>query len=219
MPRGKKTPISTEEILATIARSAFPSVVTEGDEDVIVFRKLEDEFSHIGLTIIPAGGRNAVLKVFDLRHKLPAKARVVFIVDRDLWVFTGIPDQFHAAELVFTDGYAIENDMFRDGDLEALLTTATERERFATEIQAVCRWYALAVNRRISGQNGRLDIHPNELLDDEGRRTELMALKCGEPYPEDFTKHITAEYSKVLRGKTLLDLFIRQKKDIKEQCC
>jgi hypothetical protein len=200
--------LTADEIVATIVRSAFPSVVTEGDHDVIVLRRLEEEFADIGLTLIPAGGKSAVLAVFDRRHTLPAK-RALFIADRDIWVVCGIPPIYVSVQLILTDGYSIENDMFRDGDLETLLT-AKERAVFAGEMQIVCRWYALAMSRCIAGQTVQLDIHPSALLDNETHRSKLMELQTGEVYPETLAQRVSADYARLLRGHALFSLLIKQ---------
>ena len=61
MPKGTKVAyLTADEIVATIGRSAFPSIVTEGDDDVIALRRLEEEFADIGLTLLPAGGRTRI---------------------------------------------------------------------------------------------------------------------------------------------------------------
>jgi hypothetical protein len=135
--------------------------------------------------------------------------QAVFIADRDVWVLCGIPPSFVSRQLIFTDGYSIENDMFRDGDLETLLT-ARQRAAFVAETRNVCRWYALAVSRYIVGQSAQLDIHPNALLDNEAHRDKLMELLNGEVYPEDIARKVNDDYARLMRGKTLFALLIRQ---------
>jgi hypothetical protein len=205
--RGKVTYLSTDEIIATIARSEFPSLVTEGEDDVIVLRRLEEEFADIGLTLIPAGGRNAVIQVFERRHTLPPD-KVLFIADRDLWVISGVPANFVSAQLVLTDGYSIENDMFRDGELLDLLGTA-DRAAFMIEVKVVCRWFALMASRCLVGQDAQLRVHPRAFLDEASYHYEIMTLQNDEVYPEDIFRRISNEYSKFLRGKTLFALLIR----------
>jgi hypothetical protein len=100
--------ISPTEIIATIRRSAFPALVTEGDGDVIVLRHLEEVLYESSLTLIPAGGKKAVLEVFDRRAELPPESKVMFVVDRDLWVIGGVPNQYQSDLLLLTEGYSIE---------------------------------------------------------------------------------------------------------------
>jgi hypothetical protein len=207
--KNRSEPITPVEIAATIARSDFPSVITEGKDDVIVFRRLEEEFSDLGLTLIPAGGRRSVIEVYRLRHTLPKHARAVFIADRDLWVVGNIPDEFVSPRFLFTDGYSIENDMFRDGELSSLLTAA-ERRKFYEELKLTCRWYALEIARHQRGEEINVGIPPDHLIDNLTEQARMLKLRDGEAFPDDLSEHILQEHAKILRGKTLFALLIRQ---------
>ncbi|MFC7477708.1 hypothetical protein ACFQS7_25335 [Dankookia sp. GCM10030260] len=210
MARARKVPYpSPQEIIATISKSRFPSIVTEGDDDVIVLRRLEDEFADIGLTIIPAGGRDAVLATYELRAMLPSSAQALFIADRDLWVISSVPDHYVSDEILFTDGYSIENDMFVDGSLEELLV-GSARANFLRELEIVCSWYAIAANRILRQQDERLDVHPNELFESSARRNALLQLEPHEENPEFLAQSIRENYIRLMRGKTLFALLIRQ---------
>lgn len=201
-------PISPTEIIATIRRSAFPALITEGDGDVIVLRRLEEEFYEHGLTLIPAGCKDAVLEVFDRRSELPPDAKVMFIVDRDCWVLGDVPSQYRSVNLFLTDGYSIENDMFLDGEFIRLLTTQ-ERQRLCKELEVVCEWFALAASRFLAGEPESLSIHPNHILDNEKERARLLTPRPGEDRPDELYKRIFAEYGKLLRGTTLFHLLLR----------
>lgn len=210
MPKKTKSePITPVEIAATIARSSFPSVVTEGSDDVIVFRRLEEEFAELGLTLIPAGGRKSVIEVYRLRHTLPKRVRAVFVADQDLWVVEGIPDEFNSPQFLFTDGYSIENDMFRDGELSSLLT-AREMDKFHEELKLMCHWYALEVARYLNGEDVNIGIHPDHFIDDLDERGRMLKLREGELFPHDLSERILRDHAKVLRGKTLFALLMRQ---------
>jgi hypothetical protein len=54
--------------------------------------------------------------------------------------------------------------------------------------------------------------HPNEILDDDSHRAELMELYAGETYPEELYDRLLRNYAELLRGKSLLRLFVRQMK-------
>lgn len=212
MRKSKKVKYPTPtEIIATISRSAFPVIVTEGDDDVIVWRRLEEKFFESGVTLIPAGGRDAVLEAYRRRRELPNRAVAMFLADLDCWSLSDIPDQYRTPQIVFTKGYSIENDMFVDGNLAELLV-GLERSRFANELEQVVRWYALAADRFLRGEDESLDVHPNELLDDDARKAILMAPKPGESYPHALHTQIKSKAQYLLRGKTLLALLIRQTK-------
>jgi hypothetical protein len=200
--------LATDEIIATIARSAFPSVVTEGSDDVIVWRRLESKFAEQGLTLIPAGGRDGVLRAYGRRGELPSKSVAMFIADQDVWCVSQVPPDYVSDDLFFTSGYSVENDMFIDGQLDHLLVEA-ERRQFGRDLEMMVEWYALACSRYLRGLAERLDVHPDEIIGDFERRRQLTALLPEETYPESLKNNILADAFRLLRGKTLFALLVR----------
>lgn len=198
---------SVDETIETVKRSNLPTLVTEGRDDYIVFRRLEDRLAG-GISVLPVGGRDKVLQVFRRREEI-GHTRVAFVVDRDLWCLGQTPDEVLSEQMILTDGYSIENDVFRDAAVPSLMSNE-ERLSFNLEVQRVNRWYALAVNRILGGNDCRLDIHPSEILDLPGRFEELTALGAAEEYPEQLFTTITDRSEELLRGKTLFQVAMRQ---------
>jgi hypothetical protein len=205
------TPVvfTVDEIIATLNHSSLPTVVAEGSDDAIVLRRIEDLYAEIELSLLFVGGRKAVLGTFDRRGEITAAKRVAFIADRDLWVLTEIPAQYLAPVLLFTAGYSIENDIYQDGDFEALMNYA-ERGRFNGELEIVVGCFSLAASRCLAGREGHLRLHPNAIIDDQAKREEALRLENGEIFPEDLRVRIIADYKNLLRGKTLIGLLMRQ---------
>lgn len=200
--------MSVEEIIATLKNSQFPSIIVEGREDILVYRRLEDYFADLGATVMPAGGRGNVLRIFkEYWATAENKPFVVFIVDQDTWIFEGRPVEYVNSVIIATDGFSIENDMYRDADMEALLPAA-QRASFFAELDGVTTWFALAVSRHREDRGERIDRHPNHILDPQ-QRIKLLNLKEGEDYPETLKVEILASYKRLLRGKLLLDLLCR----------
>lgn len=198
---------SVEEIIALLKKSSLPTVVCEGSDDLIVYRRLEDRLLHIGVSVLPAGGRLNVLKIFERRNELPKSMKIAFIADRDTWVNTGIPEDYVSPELIFTDGYSIENDVFCDGGLGSLLVGA-ETARFQGELEEFVEWYALALTRHLADPSAPITLHPEHVLDQK-LRPQLLALKAGEVYPQGLESDLLGDYMRLLRGKSLLALLIR----------
>lgn len=208
MTKMRQSPTLTpEDIVATIKRSRFPSIVAEGSDDVIVYRRLEEDFSESGASIIPAGGRNTIIEVFKRRTEFSGKF-VVFLADQDTWIFSGVPTDYHSGHFILTNGYSVENDMFQDGDLLSLLDP-NQRAKFFAELSVVCQWYAIAVNRLANGQDERLKVHPNELLDDPVQKARLLQLDATEVDPIALRQQIVSNYERLLRGKCLIQLLLR----------
>src|SRR5579863_8723513 len=125
---------SVEEIIALLKQTSLPTIVVEGADDMIVFRRFEDRLSHLGVSVLPVGGRLNVLNIFTRRGEIPAYVKLAFIADQDTWVYTGVPKEYQHANLILTSGYSIENDVFVDGNLVSLLSRK-EFGRFLAELQ------------------------------------------------------------------------------------
>lgn len=204
-----KVILTVDEILATLSHSSLPTVIVEGKNDLIVFRRLEKEFTSVGLSVFPAGGRNNVLGLFDNKSRLPNKIKFAFIADLDSWVITGVPMKYKSDQLLLTTGYSIENDIFVDGKLQEFLSE-NEVAKFSQELAVFIDWYALAFSRFLSDPTQSFDLHPNHILDNATTRAELMALNEGEIYPQILHAQLIQNYAGQLRGKSLFALIMRQ---------
>lgn len=203
-----KNDMTVDELIATLRRSSLPTVLTEGGEDIIVFRRMEKTFEHLGLSVMAVGGREKLLQLFLRRGEYDHDKDVAFIADRDSWVFEKIPAEFESDELIFTWGYSIENDLYSDGRVERIMSS-DEALRYSEELNRYLKWYSLAISRYMSGFDQVLDIHPNEILDNEINMGAACALKQGEVYPDDLFKKICGNYVQMLRGKSLFSLLMR----------
>jgi hypothetical protein len=170
-----------------------------------VLRRLEEEFATARLSVIPAGGRDKVLQVFRRREEVQG-VTLIFIADRDMWVYGDIPSEYDASSLIFTRGYSIENDVFIDGELESFLTR-DERAAFESELERFIIWYALSVSRILKGISSSITQYPGMILGSDGKAADL---KENEEYPEEFRRCISADYKRLVRGKSLLALLTRQ---------
>ncbi len=188
--------MTVDELLATLSRTSLPTVVVEGKDDLIVFRQLEYRLSTLGLSVLAAGGRGAVLELFNRRTEINSGVRVAFVADKDLWVMNGLPDEYLDDRLIFTDGYSIENDVIRDGGLLRLMSPV-EQNRFHTELRRFTGWYA----GQLHTNSGAVGIHPNVVLDPS---TEVFAA------PAALIQYLLDNFEALVRGKSLMALLIRQ---------
>ncbi|WP_157659780.1 hypothetical protein [Burkholderia ubonensis] len=203
----KKAQPTVDEIIATLKKTSLPTVICEGSDDLIVYRRLENRLSDLGVSVLPAGGRKNVLSIFSRRGEFPTSLKIAFIADQDVWVNSGIPVEYVSPILIFTDGYSIENDIFLDGNLLDLLV-GTEVGKFQTELGLFIDWYALALTRHLASASNPITLHPDHVLDNT-QRPGLVALQPGEAYPTDLKNVLVREYGRLLRGKSLLSLLIR----------
>jgi len=168
---GERRVPTVDELFATLKNSSMPTVIVEGRDDIVFYRKVEDELSDLGIDILSAGNKD---KVLELREKILSEnlsIPIAFIVDKDLWVNYGVPTEYQDS-LITTNGYSIENDLFLDGDL-LLLLDSDELLDFKDDLDVFIKWYALAINRHVNDKKTIYDeissfrYHPNKLLDDK----------------------------------------------------
>ena len=201
---------TVDEILALLSKTSLPTVIIEGKDDVVIYRKLEDIFLDKGLSIMPVGGRDKVLQIFEKISEIKLKAKVIFIADKDLWVISGIPQEYQSAILIFTEGYSVENDVFEDCNVEHAMSQ-DERAAFSDDINRFIPWYSLNVARALNGlQHFDLKQFPDVILDDPVRYAEQTSLRDNESFPEQINQLLESRHSKYLRGKSLMHIAMRQ---------
>ncbi|MCS3451767.1 MULTISPECIES: DUF4435 domain-containing protein [Bradyrhizobium] len=176
-----KAYVTASEYVQTLKHSFIPTVITEGSDDYAVFRRIEERFAAIGLSLMPVGGKRTVLEIFRHRNEFP-QIQVAFIVDQDTWLFSHIPSEYKDPSLIVTDGYSIENDLYRDGDMESLLL-AHERADFQRDLEQIIKWFSYAVRKHIEGHESLLDYHPNQVVDASGKMLTDLPHRCGYTAP------------------------------------
>ncbi len=193
-----KPQLSVDEAVATICKSTLTTVITEGRDDYIVYRKIEERLQEFSLSFFPVGGRDAVLQVW---QKVKAQGKsIIAIVDKDQWLYAGVPNEYVSDDLIVTDGYSLENDIFRDGKIENLLTAA-ERTEFLSHIDQVCEWYEHSLNCISKGVEAEISTHPRRIVAGEVDYGTVPAHeKIG----------ILNDYTRLLRGKTLFSTIMMQ---------
>jgi hypothetical protein len=200
--------ILPEELINTLNHSSLATVLVEGSTDVSVYRYLEREFENAGIKVdvLPCGGRGNLLKVFDRRGEITRNV-VVFLADRDSWVFTGVPPQY--ADIVFTAGYSIENDLIAGGDLETLLDTA-ERATYDLIIRGLCEWFAYELDLMAKGVDPIFERHAKQILDTSSYAISqrIIAERGYTPPPPLITSKLVATYWLSLRGKQVFDALL-----------
>lgn len=207
--------LTKEEILATIKHSSIPTVLVEGKNDIIFYRRIEeDEFNGLGLSMLPAGNKDSVISIKNEVDLWEGNKLIAYIVDRDTWINFGVPSDIE--NVIFTKGYSIENDLIEDGNLCSLLYK-DELKIFNKERETFIKWYALTLARNREGRkqkDGEKDFcyqeHPNKVLDDNNFLEEQMKLYEDEQFPINLFNDINENWYMKLRGKSLLALLVRQ---------
>lgn len=206
--RGNPRP-TVDELYELLKRTTLPTILVEGKDDIVFYRKIEEALSELHVDVLPAGNKQAVLDLMGKLDEHSGTPRFVYVVDKDLWVHD-LPDEVMTnPRLVTTDGYSIENDLFADGDLESLLHE-NETSSFRSEVRKFCWWYALSLQRTFSGCEGAFRTHPGKVLDDTEFYEAEIKLKEGEDTPTELHDQIFSNYQAMMRGKSLLSILHRQ---------
>lgn len=200
------------EIVGTIKKSAWFTVVVEGIDDVKIYAPLEDLYEDAPLVvdIIPVGGRSIALGVFEKLKDTIYIKKVAFIVDQDTWVHLGKPNNYNHQHLICTTGYSVENDIFMDRQLNDLMKSIKVYHTFESNLDEYLEWYVLAIERVMNDtvlEGDTLDVHPNTYFK-ENKKQDLIVLRNGEFFSTQLNDEIKANYEILLRGKNLLDLAI-----------
>ena len=120
---------TVKELVATLRRSTLPTVLVEGQVDMRIFRWVEEHLGSQTANVLPAGGREKLLCIYKERHEF-ADLPVAFVADRDMWLFSGTPSDYD--EVIWTEGYSIENDLYAGAELENLLDSEEMQEHQQT---------------------------------------------------------------------------------------
>jgi hypothetical protein len=202
------TPPATEdELVATIQRSHLPTVLVEGGEDMMIYRWVEERIGVLNISFLPCGGRDMVLRIFTRRHEFP-NVNVAFVADQDLWLFTAIPIDY--AEIVWTHGCSIENDLYAGATLEDLLGNE-EAVRFSEVLRSIIEWFAFEVEEYWQGRPAEVAKHIDQIVP-PGTRTICQPFKAKRGYTDPSPETVTLiheDYKLRLRGKTLFQILVR----------
>lgn len=187
-------------------------VVVEGVDDIVVYRNLITLYHAKGIKVLPAGGRDKVLEVFNDLSETPYLNNAIFIVDQDSWIFSGIPPEYQHNRIIYTSGYSIENDIYLDKQLEILMQSTGVYTSFQTDLQIYLNWFALAITRFCTNNNScseKLDVHPTTFFKNKLSIATYCALKPGEVFPQQTYNDLLVNYGLKFRGKCLLPLAVR----------
>lgn len=198
---------TVDELYALLKNTTIPTILVEGKDDIVFYRRIENDLEDIGIDMLPAGNKWAVLELRERIKSEPINAPIAFVVDKDLWVYFGCDDDLN--DVITTDGYSIENDIFIDGELLGLMSNE-EIGKFNDELRKFSHWYALTLTRSQQGLDVSFRETPYRVLNDSDFYNTATQLLENELYPEEFFELVYSQYGKLLRGKSLFALIVRQ---------
>ncbi len=202
-----KDPLSVKEIVDTLKKTSLITVLVEGKDDAVVYRHLNDKINidDIEVDVFQCGGRVKLFKIFKRRQEFK-NAKVIFLADKDMWVFGDTPEEYK--NIVFTDGYSIENDLYIESYFNNLLNEEKITD-FYNLIKCLSIWFAFEVDKYKKTGNYQAKYSVGQICPDNTLCSEFKnRINFIDP-PEELVNEIHSEYTRKLRGKQLFDALVK----------
>jgi len=190
----------------------LPTVLVEGKHDLKIFNKIERKInlSH-QVSIFPCFGKKTLLNVYDKRNEI-ANINLLFIADKDGWVFSTIPSKYNDIE--FTKGYCMENDLFEDGYKLMISIINLESKTFYKIISSISSWFAYLVDKNGLTNGDKIDLsnisinNPNIMKKGSYILEEAFITSNGYfETPLSLSRDIFSNYVLKLKGKFIFQAF------------
>ncbi len=203
----KSDNLSEDEMVSHLKRTLLPTILVEGNDELSIYnRYLQDKINGEDINVLTCDGRAKLLNVFKRRAEF-RNTKVVFVADKDIWFFTGVPQEYDN-KVVFTDGYSLENDLYIESFFNRLLDE-NEARNFDDLIKELSVWFAFEVSRYKEIDQAWCDVHinqicPEKLLSDSFKKSINFV------QPSAYTvQSVYGEYTRALRGKNLFQALLR----------
>lgn len=195
---------SLEELRSLLQRSDARTLLTEGRDDYSLFRGVGRRVGSGDL--LPAGGKNNVLLLRQEAHTFSCP-KTAFLVDRDLWLFSGEPAGVVGSDLIITEGYSIENDLLRDCDAESLLDD-DQVASYQADLQLLIEWYCSGVTAKLANHLFDFDRPIRTIIDPvTGLLSPEATIDIAMWQPSaTLIAQVSADHQRLLRGKSWLRL-------------
>ena len=205
---------AVNELSALLRYSQVPTLVVEGKDDVQVYHRWVERrlFGTYRVDVLAANGRANLLRLYERRSEF-VHAPVIFIVDRGMWLFSGIPKGYE--DIICTNGFDIYNDVYMDAKLETLLNS-DEAKKCRKVRSSITEWFAFEVEEWLAGNDddntGSVSFHLNEIIPRGSTEIDSLFRKrrgFRPPKNKKRVKQIKNEYKRKLPGKFLFQILTR----------
>ena len=211
-----------EDLVTTLRLSEKLNIIVEGKDDEIIYGTLVDRLGRFDVGFFSAGSKNTLLHLYeelsqyedagDFRH-----TPVAFIADRDMWLFRGIPPRYD--DIIWTDGYSIENDLYSHAKLSNRIGNRAEYDQ---TLYSISMWFAYKVEEYLEKNSPppkkvfqsfrdeeHVDVgHRLRRIIPVGKTTLAPNLEFL-PSNHERVRAVRGAYHLQLRGKLLFELLVR----------
>lgn len=198
--------LTVDEIVDTLKRSSLTTVLVEGKDDVLLYRWMENEIGITNASFFPCGGRDKLLQVFGRRNEF-SNLKTIFVADKDAYVYINPPEDLN--EIIWTNGYSIENDLY-ERKIETLLDN-DEKSMFLKSLNSFIDYYAFEIENFLEGKSYCFRNHPQHIIcetKNEVKREFLESINFKDPKKE-IKQDLEERYDVLIRGKSLFALLTR----------
>lgn len=213
---------TVENLVTFLQFSKKSNIIVEDKDDEIIFQRLLDCLGIFNVGLFGAGSKETLLRLYDklsvLEHNGDFRhAPVAFIADKDMWLFRGIPTQYK--DIIWTEGYSIENDLYSSAKLRDRIRNKTEYDQV---LDSISMWFAYKVEEYLEKnlpppekilrsfqdeEHVYVGLHCNRIVP-MGNTTLAPDLEFL-PADHERVKEVRKEYNLQLRGKLLFQLLVR----------
>ena len=198
------------ELSALLRYSQVPTLVVEGSKDIRIYnmwigQHLLDTYK---VDVLAAHGRDNLFRLYERQSEF-VHAPVIFIADQEMLSFSWMPKLYE--DIVWTQGYSIENEIYSNGRIERLIqyNPTIEYDRVK---DAVIKWFAYEVDEYFETRIQREAPNLDELiLEGETELNEDFLKKRGfdRPPKNSTINNIKENYLLELPGKLLFQMLER----------
>jgi hypothetical protein len=199
--------LTVDEIVETLKRSSLTTVLVEGTDDVLIYRWIEDEIGIVNANFFPCGGRDKLLQVYERRNEF-TDITTVFVADKDTFVYLNPPEEY--SNIIWTNGYSIENDLYFGRNIESLLSPE-ENSAFLKSLDSFISYYAFEIENFIEKRDFCFKNHPQHIiceLQNEVKQEFLEEINFKKA-KEEIEIDLKERYDVLIRGKSLFALLTR----------
>lgn len=206
-------PLTPYILIETLKRSNLPTILVEGNDDINIYNFFEQKIGSRKISFINCGGRNTLLKIYEKKKELQGK-KVMYIADKDMWVFSEIPQKYK--DIFFTKGYSIENDLYEDGyTLIHKLFNTEENKKFEIILQELIKWFAFEItkfktNKKYDAKFSEVSILSTDNFNRKLNKftSQFIKNRCPENSNNKTVHEIQNNYIQKLRGKFIFQIFL-----------
>jgi len=199
--------LTVDEIIETLKRSSLTTVLVEGVDDVMIYRWLEDEIGIHNANFFPCGGRNNLLEIYERRTEF-SELKTIFVADKDAFVYINPPEKYN--EVIWTNGYSIENDLYYGRGIEQLFSN-DERDIFLKSLNNFIDYYAFEIENFRNQREYNFRNHPQHILckTQHTVKQEFLQQINFVKASADTIADLNENYDVLIRGKSLFALLTR----------